>query len=67
MSEHPWPHRVERAEAALTDQWQTFHELFPGIWGIDAKWQTGALVWLRNRRRVRSRRTEAGVMQWRLP
>lgn len=62
---HPWPRRVERALDVLTDEWQTFHEMFPGIRGLDAKWQTGALVWLRNRRRVVSRCTSAGVTQWR--
>jgi hypothetical protein len=63
--EHRYPDRVERARAVLTSEWQTFHELFPGIWGLDAKWETGALVWLRNRRLVESRFTAAGVTQWR--
>ena len=63
---HPWPRRVERAEAVLTSQWQTFTELFPSARGLDAKWQTGALVWLRNHGRIESRFTRAGVTQWRL-
>lgn len=65
MIDHPWPHRVEWAQAALTDEWQTFHQLFPGIRGLDSKWQTGALVWLRNRRMAQSRFTSAGITQWR--
>lgn len=65
--EHPWPQRVAWAEAVLTDQWHTFHELFPGIWGLDANWQTGALIWMRNRGRVVSRFTRAGVTQWKRP
>ena len=65
MNEHHWPRRVERALLVLTPEWQTFHELFPGIGGLDSKWQTGALVWLRNRELVQSRFTSAGVTQWR--
>lgn len=64
MSEHPWPRRVEKVEAALTDQWQTF-EVVGANSALDAKQLTGALVWLRNRRRIESRFTRAGVMQWR--
>lgn len=65
--QHPWPHRVERALEALTDEWQSFYEMYPNIWGLDAKWQTGALVWLRNRMLVQSRFTKAGITQWRRP
>lgn len=64
MNEHPWPRRIERVESVLTDQWQTF-EVVGARSALDAKQLTGALVWLRNRRRVASRFTRAGVMQWR--
>ena len=67
MSNRPWPDRGERAQAALTTEWQTFHQVFPGIWGLDSKWQTGALIWLRNRKMVQSRMSASGQMQWRKP
>lgn len=64
--QHPWPHRVERVLAGLSSDWQTFAQMFPTGSALDAKQHTGALVWLRNRSKVASRRTNAGVMQWRL-
>ncbi len=64
VSLHPWPHRVERVLAALTTEWQSF-EVVHARGALDAKQMTGALVWLRNRRRVQSRMTPAGLMQWR--
>lgn len=64
MSEHPWPRRVERVEAVLTDRWQTF-DVVGARSALEAKQLTGALVWLRNRGRVHSRFTSAGLTQWR--
>lgn len=65
INEHPWPHRVERVESVLTDKWQTF-EVIETHSALDAKQLTGVLVWLRNRHRVVSRFTRAGITQWRM-
>lgn len=50
--------------AVLTDRWQTFDAVGAAS-ALEAKQLTGALVWLRNRGRVRSRFTSAGRTQWR--
>lgn len=65
MKDHPWPRRVERVMAAMTNEWQSFEQVYPTKSALDAKQHTGALVWLRNRRLVQSRFTKAGTTQWR--
>ena len=51
--------------AAMTNEWQSFEQVYPTKSALDAKQHTGALVWLRNRRLVQSRFTKAGTTQWR--
>lgn len=65
-----YEYRVAKVLCVLSEEWQSFRELFGCVWGIEAKQLTGTLVALRNRGLVQSRRIHkksgGEELQWRM-